>query len=207
MSSGKLIVIEGLDGCGKTTQSKILYNSLKQKGYDVFLEAEPTTGEYGKMCRSILSGKESAQKSALSLLFTLDRIDHNKKPGGIFDHIDNGDILILDRYYYSTFAYQGVDVGLSWLMNLNLGCPDIKKPDVCVFLDLDPVISLERINKSRTPAEIEIYENLSYLKNIRERFMEVFSILKNSENIAFVDAGNSIERVSLEIEKKVNSVL
>lgn len=205
--TGKFIVIEGLDGSGKTTQTGILINKLREKGIKAVNQAEPTSGEYGKMCRDVLGGRKQCAKSQLALLFTLDRIDHNlNKEDGINYHLENGETVISDRYYYSTLAYQGIDVGASWLKSLNLDCRDIRKPDLCIFLDLTPQKSMERINAGRSAEEIEIYENIKALELIRERFRSIIEDLGESENIKVIDAGGSVEEVSREIENAVMSL-
>ena len=207
MNSGKFIVIEGLDGSGKTTQTKIITEKLTAKGINVINQAEPTPHEFGKMCREVLSGRKKCAKSQLALLFTADRIDHNINiDDGINMHLQRGDTVISDRYYYSTLAYQGVDVGMDWLKGLNLGCDDIRKPDLCVFLDLTPEKSMERINANRSAEEIEIYENIEYLTNIRKRFYHVIDMLKDSENIAVISADGTVEEVAEKIEEKVLSL-
>ena len=194
--NSKFIVIEGLDGSGKTTQTNILARRLEADGHDVVIQAEPTPGQFGRLCREALGGRLDVSKSQLALLFTLDRIDHNKNPeNGIDALLDKGKTIICDRYYYSTLAYQGVDVGMDWLKNINLGCADIRKPDLVIFLDLEPQISLERITANRDASEIEIYENPDYLTKIRERFREVLSML-DGENISVISADDSIEAVA-----------
>lgn len=207
MNKGKFIVIEGLDGSGKTTQTKIVTEKLTARGINVINQAEPTPHEYGKMCREALSGRKKCTKSQLALLFTADRIDHNvNAEDGINMHLQRGDTVISDRYYYSTLAYQGVDVGMNWLKSLNLDCEDIRKPDLCVFLDLTPEKSMERINANRSADEIEIYENLEYLTSIRKRFYNVIDSLKDSENIAVINADGTVEEVAEKIEKAVMSL-
>lgn len=204
INKGKFIVIEGLDGSGKTTQTKILTETLTKKGINVVNQAEPTDGEYGRMCREALSGRRKCRKSQLALLFTADRIDHNKNgEDSIEAHIKKGDTVISDRYYYSTLAYQGVDVGIDWLAGLNLGCEDIRKPDLCIFLDLTPEKSMERINANRSADELEIYETAEYLTNIRRRFYNVIDSLKDSENIAVINADSSVEEVAEKIRAEV----
>lgn len=204
MQSGKFIVIEGLDGSGKTTQAKLLAESLSKMGFNTVFQAEPTRHKFGKMCRDVLAGKKDCTKSQLALLFTADRIDHNvSQKDGINMHVEKGDIVICDRYYYSTLAYQGVDVGLDWLIKLNLGCEDIRKPDLCIFLDLPPEKSMERINANRSADEIEIYENEAYLTSIRERFFYVIDVLKNKENIVVINADGAIEDVAKDIEREI----
>lgn len=204
---GKFIVIEGLDGSGKTTQTKILAEKLQAKGINVVNHAEPTGGEYGKMCREVLSGAKKCTKSQLALLFTADRIDHNvNEADGINMHIDKGDTIICDRYYYSTLAYQGVDVGMEWLRSLNLGCEDIRKPDLCIFLDLTPEKSMERIYANRTADQIEIYETQDYLTSIRKRFYNCLDSLKENENIVVINADGTIEEVAEKIENAVDMI-
>ncbi len=203
-NKGKFIVIEGLDGSGKTTQTGIITDTLLSKGINVVNHAEPTGSEYGKMCRDVLSGKKKCTKSQLALLFTADRIDHNVDASdGINMHIENGDTVICDRYYYSTLAYQGVDVGMDWLSSLNLGCEDIRKPDMCIFLDLTPEKSMERIYSGRSADQIEIYETKDYLTSIRARFYNCIETLKDSENIVVINADGTVEEVAAQIEKAV----
>ena len=159
------------------------------------------------MCREVLGGRKKVTKSQFALLFTADRIDHNVNPeDGINMHIGKGDTVISDRYYYSTLAYQGVDVGLDWLMSLNLGCEDIRKPDLCIFLDLLPEKSMERINANRSEDEIEIYETEEYLTSIRKRFYNVIDSLKESENIVVINADGTVDEVAAQIEKAVMSL-
>lgn len=184
--AGKFIVIEGLDGAGKTTHAALLAEYLSAKGIDVVRQAEPTDGAYGRACREALAGK-TCPKTQLAMLFTMDRIDHNLRPDdGIETLLAAGKTVLCDRYYYSTLAYQGLDVGTDWLAALNLGCPDIRKPDLCVFMDLAPAVSMARIHKARDDSQIEIYENEASLTRIRERFHEVLRLLPE-ENIAYID--------------------
>ena len=202
----KFIVIEGLDGSGKTTQREIITKTLESRGVKVVCTAEPTDSVYGKMCREYLGGKPAA-KTLCAAAFTADRIFHNTDPeNGINAHLQRGETVICDRYYYSTLAYQGVDVGMEWLKGLNLGCEDIRKPDLCIFLDLTPEESIKRITSARNAEDIEIYENLEYLKNIRARFYEVINMLKDSENIAVIDASKSVEEVTSDILEHINKL-
>lgn len=196
----KFIVIEGLDGSGKTTQTKITAERLEKRLIKTHVTAEPTKNTYGKLCREYLSGRP-ASKTLCAAVFTADRIEHNTDPDdGINAHLNRGETVLCDRYYYSTLAYQGVDVGMDWLKGLNLGCEDIRKPDLCIFLDLTPEVSMQRINSARSSDDIEIYENIPYLTDIRARFYEVINMLKDDENIKIIDASRSIDEVADDIE-------
>ena len=199
----KFIVIEGLDGSGKTTQTKIIAERLEKRLIKTHVTAEPTKNTYGKLCREYLSGRP-ASKTLCAAVFTADRIDHNTDPdNGINAHLERGETVLCDRYYYSTLAYQGVDVGMDWLKGLNLGCEDIRKPDLCLFLDLTPEVSMQRINSARSSDDIEIYENIPYLTDIRTRFYEVINMLKGDENIKIIDASKTIDEVADDIESAV----
>ena len=199
----KFIVIEGLDGSGKTTQTKITAERLEKRLIKTHVTAEPTKNTYGKLCREYLSGRP-ASKTLCAAVFTADRIEHNTDPvDGINAHLNRGETVLCDRYYYSTLAYQGVDVGMDWLKGLNLGCEDIRKPDLCIFLDLTPEVSMQRINSARSSDDIEIYENIPYLTDIRARFYEVINMLKDDENIKIIDASRSIDEVDDDIENAI----
>lgn len=200
MSKGNLIVFEGIDGSGKGTQINLLVNEMKRQGRTVYQTAEPTNSVTGGILRDALGGFTDRNAYELSAMFLMDRIFHNSnKINGIRQFIDKGIDVVCDRYYYSSFAYQGIDADLKWVMDMNLNCREILKPDLCIFLDIDSKDSDERIAKNRL--EREIYENRSVQEKIRKRFFEVFALLKDSENIKIVDASRTVEEVSADIIK------
>ena len=202
---GKFIVLEGLDGSGKGTQAALLIEEMKRQGRRVYLTAEPTSSVTGGMLRDALGGVVSRDAYELSALFLLDRIFHNVNPvNGIKKYIDSGTDVVCDRYYYSSFAYQGVDADLDWVMDMNLNCKEIMRPDLCIFLDVSPEQGDKRINDSRL--EREIYENTEAQQRIRKRFFEVFELLKDRENIKIVDASGTISAVSADIIKIYNEL-
>ena len=205
MKKGKLIVFEGLDGSGKGTQTELLVNYLRERGKKVCLTAEPTASSTGGIIRDALGGLTPRDAYELSAMFMADRIFHNVNPvNGIRQYLEQGIDVICDRYYYSSFAYQGIDADLEWVMQINLSCKEITKPDMCIFLDVDTDRCDERIGSSRMNREI--YENKETQKKIRKRFYEVFEKLGSTENIQIVDAGRSIEEVSADIIKLYNSM-
>lgn len=198
-ATGKFIVFEGIDGAGKTTQLDLLQSYLTERGVTVFRTAEPTDTSYGKRLREALAGKIPADACELALLFTLDRAAHNRE---IEAHLTAGETILCDRYYYSTLAYQGEDAGEEWVEALNLGCPAIRRPDLCVFLDLTPQQSMERIGK-RAEKTLEIYENEERLTRVRNRFLRVIERLSDREKIRTVNAYGSREAVRDAIRKIV----
>ena len=202
---GKFIVFEGLDGSGKGTQAGLLLKELKCQGINAVLTAEPTSSSTGGMLRDALGGFVKRDACELSALFLLDRIFHNTNEiNGIKKYLDAGIDVICDRYYYSSFAYQGIDADLEWVMDMNLNCKEIIRPDVCIFLDISPDDGDKRLSADRT--EREIYENTDTQKKIRKRFFEVFDLLKDTENIKIVDASRTVSEVSADIIKIYNEL-
>lgn len=200
MTKGKFIVIEGLDGSGKGTQITLLTEALRRMGSKVHRTAEPTDSVTGGLLRDALGGFVQRDAYELSALFLSDRIFHNvNTKNGIRHYLEQGYDVICDRYYYSSFAYQGMDADLSWVMDMNLHCPEILKPDLCIFLDISPAVGEERLSSDRSHREI--YENVATQQRVRKRFLEVFDLLKDKENIKIVDAARSVEAVSADIIK------
>lgn len=200
---GKFIVFEGIDGSGKTTQIERLAAYLRECGHRVYVTAEPTVSLTGGMLRDALSGLNKKTPCEMAAMFVLDRIYHNVNPvNGIEKMLSDGYDVICDRYYYSSLAYQGSETDYGWVCSMNLGCPEIRTPDLCVFLDLDPDTSLSRINSNRSTTEI--YETREKLEKFRRRYFEIFDSLK--ENIAVINAAQNIDRVADDIKNEVNKL-
>ena len=193
------IVFEGIDGAGKTTQINLLADALRAKGYDPYVTAEPTGMQTGKEIRRVLSGAVSKTPTQVAAMFVQDRIDHNVDPEqGIEAMLAAGKAVICDRYYYSSLAYQGSLTDFDWVMAANCTCPEIRHPDLCIFLDLSPEESMKRITKGRTSTEI--YEKAETLATFRARYMEVFEKLSaQGEKIAIIDASGTIQEAAAKI--------
>ena len=200
----RFIVFEGIDGAGKTTQIKLLKEALALRGIECYITAEPTDMPSGKRIREALSGRVPSTVSQMADMFVEDRVIHNKDDEhGIDAVLAKGQTVISDRYYYSSLAYQGAELGFEHVARLNLENPDIRTPDVCVFLDLSPEVSLERIGK-RADTPTEIYENYEYLEKTRRMFYDVFDRLKErGERIEIVDASRSAHEIAAEILERV----
>ncbi len=204
MMTPKFIVFEGIDGAGKSTQIRLLSNNLSLQGIDCCLTAEPTDMPSGKLIREALSGRLKVTTSEMADMFARDRVIHNKdEERGIEKMLEKGMTVISDRYYYSSLAYQGSEIGFGEVAALNLDNPEIRTPDICIFLDLSPEKSLERIEK-RTETPTEIYENLEYLEKTRKMFFDVFERLrKRGENIVVIDASGTADEISEKIFEQV----
>lgn len=205
MTRGRFIVLEGIDGAGKTTQAAMLEKYLTESGRRVVRTAEPTPYPSGVALRRALSGVEKKSECEMAVMFVEDRILHNIHPTeGIEAILATGADVLCDRYYYSTLAYQGHSTDYEWVKGMNLSCPEIRKPDLCIYLDLTPAQSLERIRAGRE--SLEIYENEETLSRVRAAFLRVFEDLKESDRIAVVDAYRTPEEIAAEICGLVDSL-
>lgn len=200
---GRFIVFEGIDGAGKTTQIERLAERLRAEGHKVAVTAEPTASVSGGLLRDALGGIQKRTACEMAALFVLDRIFHNVNPSGIESLLAQGYDVICDRYYYSSMAYQGSQTNAEWVRDMNLRCPEIRCPDLCVFLDLSPEESLRRIARDRTTTEI--YEKKEILEAVRARFFEVFKTLE--DKVAIIDTtGCSIDEVASKVADVVNMI-
>ncbi len=177
-------VFEGIDGSGKTTVSKRIAERLKEKNQSVVWHREPTDGNYGKKIRSFLSGQATLSPKEQLELFVLDRIESVNSV--ILPHLEKGSLIIQDRYYYSTAAYQGgKDLSAEEILSLNenKGFP---KPTQVFFLDLTPEEAKER-RKYRGGTE-EAFDEDKEQNRIYANYMKILP-----ENTVFLDATQSIE--------------
>lgn len=194
---GKLIVIEGMDGVGTTTQTRLLAGYLQSLSYKVMASAEPTKGGIGQEIRKLLKNKHEKSSDflvALSLCFAADRMLHvhdEIKPGLI-----ENDFVILDRYVLSSLVYQGLHVPTSFVKDINQYA---LKPDMTIILDLDPDLALERIGLRA--GEKDFYETPAYLKQLRQRYLH---FQKDDTTAVLVDARGSVEQVQSHIQHIVN---
>ena len=202
---GRFIVIEGIDGSGKSTQISLLAKKLTEDGRKVYTTAEPTISLTGGMLRDALRGVTQHTTCEIAAMFLLDRIAHNVNPvNGIEKFLASGVDVICDRYYYSSLAYQGSETDFDWVLDMNINCPEIRKPDLCIFLDLDPEQCFDRISKNRLVKEI--YEETERLERYRKRYFEIFDMLKFTDNIAIIDTAKDINTVAAEVYAKVSEL-
>lgn len=202
-TKGRFIVFEGIDGAGKTTQIERLAARLRAEGRKVTVTAEPTVSVSGGMLRDALGGLQKRTACEMAAMFVLDRVFHNVNPDGICAMIDAGYDVICDRYYYSSMAYQGSQTDFAWVRDMNLNCPEIRRPDLCIFLDLSPEESLARIGRERT--HTEIYEKKEILEAVRRQFLHVFEEL--DDRVTVIDTtGRSIDEVAALVSAAVETL-
>lgn len=199
------IALEGIDGSGKSTQIEMLADYLKNQGRDVYLTREPSDLNIGKTIRKYLTGELKTDNRVIAALFVADRLEHilDDKEGLLKIEADGRDI-ITDRYYFSSYAYQSVDMPMDWIINANSEAAKLLKPDATIFIDITPEQAMERINTNRE--ETELFENAERLKATRDKYFEAFDKLKKSENVIIVDGSGTPEEVHSRIVEAVKKV-
>src|SRR3989344_2991635 len=206
MANGLFIVVDGIDGSGKSEIIKLLHNYLfsKNKKYRILTTREPTNGKYGNQIREMLRDEKDPQSSSIKLmeLFIKDREDHLKNT--IEPFLKNSgenelNIVLCDRYYYSTIAFQGAQgLDINELIGKN---KNFRKPDVTFILDVDPELALKRIEYR----EKEKFEKLEFMKKIRENFLKLPSLLK--DNIKIINSNKTLGEVFEDIKKEADKMI
>ncbi len=203
-TKGKFIVFEGCDGSGKSTQLKLLANYLESKGEEVYLTREPTDSPFGSLIHTCLTGRISADEHTIAAMFAADRLDHIRNGlNGILKKLDEGVTVLCDRFYLSSFAYNGGFVPLEWVISLNMPAMEAVTPDLTVFIDLPPEEGMQRVSRR---GDKERYETLEKQKLIRENYFALFERFKAREKVAVVRSEKDKETTQANIRKIVDGV-
>ena len=155
-----LIAFEGIDGSGKTTQITNCYHWLKSLGLSALMTREPTDGEYGKLIRA---ASRRLDPETEERLFELDRRQHVQRV--IQPALDAGVIVLIDRYFYSSVAYQGTRSGVDRMQNVLQSNSFAPPADIVIYLDVSVDQALERIRRNRPNTDVfETQENLERVR-------------------------------------------
>ena len=190
-----LVNIEGIDGCGKSTQSKLLLEKLEGEGEKVIILKEPTKRPHGQKLWDMLHGKRKATNEEILELFVLDRKQHVEEK--IEPALDSGAVVLMDRYYYSSMAYQvagGIDV--KEIREKHEFAP---KPDVVLIFDLPVSVALERV---KGHSDADEFEKEDHLEKVREAYLD----LENDPLVRIVDATGTPEEIFGNVWKLVSEV-
>ena len=199
------IVLDGMDGSGKSEVMKLLYDYLsKNDKYNILMTREPSNSKYGREIRDILAneGNPNTNSDKMLELFIKDREEHLKNTIIPFLNQSNGheaNIVLSDRYYYSTIAFQatqGLDIKM--LVELN---KEFLKPDIAFILDIKPDIALERIKTRKK----EKFEQIEFMNKMRNKFLELPKFL--NDNIKIIDASKDMNEVFEDMREEVNKIV
>ena len=163
---GKLIAFEGIDGCGKSTQLEMLAGALRGRGIDVVTTREPTSGEHGQRIRAMARSGERVDPKQELEWFVLDRREHVAsviEPG-----LAAGRVVLTDRYYLSSVAYQGAR-GLDAKSILADSEAEFPLPDLVVVIEIDPEKGLARVGARGGVAE-PVFEEIDFQRRVAEQF-------------------------------------
>lgn len=195
---GTFIAFEGIDGSGKSTQIQLLADRLREQGIPFYTTMEPTDSPIGSLIHQIMTGRVKADLKVIAALFAADRLDHLLNDvNGVMHKIEAGTAVIMDRYCFSSYAYQSVDVPMEWVIGINEQSSAILRPSVNIFIDTDPDTALERIAKNRF--QKELFEEKPRLVRVRQQYMEAFDRLQDAEHIVMIDGNRSREETAEDI--------
>jgi len=193
---GLLIILEGIDGTGKSTQAKRLGAWFEARGREVVLSREPTDGPWGRKLRESAATGRLSPEDELEY-FLKDRRQHVEEV--IQPALDAGKVVILDRYYFSTMAYQGAR-GFDPAEIRRKNEEFAPRPDLLVILDLNVDTALERIGaRGDTANEFEKREAL-------QRCREIFLSLKDEPFARVVDSGRSLDDVAANLREIADGI-
>jgi dTMP kinase len=194
VQSGRLIVIEGLDGAGTTTQTKRLVDTLNARGTKAHATREPSDGPVGRLIREMLGGGHAIEGEKLSqgtfgLLFAADRLDHCQRE--VEPALAAGVTVISDRWYHSSLAYQGTGADRDWITMLNARA---RKPDLTIFLKVRPEVAAERRAAARR--QEELFEQLQMQIEVDAGYTATIAELAaQGERIVTLDGEQSPDQV------------
>lgn len=188
MAKGKLIVFEGIDGAGSSTQLELLHKYLKKKKVKAIKTANPSSLVLGKLIRRVLQGKVKISRKAIQLLYCADRDDHLEKV--ILPALKAGNVVLCDRYYYSTIAYGSLHLHTNWLKKIT---EDTLRPDITFFVNTSVKVAMGRMAARKKK---EYFEKEQWLKKVSKNYLEM---MKSDKICVLLDGAKPKEKIFEEV--------
>lgn len=212
MIEGNFIVLEGVDGAGTTTHTKLLAEKLRERGLPVHMTREPSDGPIGMMLRQILAGRivvpgmrgtRPPSWTTMALLFAADRVDHIEAE--IEPNLMDGVTVLSDRYDYSSVAYQSLTAGeepevVGWITELNRHA---RRPDLVVVLDIPPEVARKR-RLTRTTGR-ELYDD----ESLQEELAAFYGTIEShfpKDRVVHVNADRPVHEVAADVMAAVRKL-
>lgn len=183
------VVLEGLDGSGSSTQVALLKKALDNSGHKVHITKEPTNNIIGGLIRGQLTKDWKTGPECLQLLFAADRAHHIERE--IMPAMNDGNIVVSDRYFFSTMAFGGIDTDMDWLKKIN---ERFVVPDLTFFIKVPASECVRRISSSRF--ELELFEEEKKLVRVWANYEK---LADEFENVHVIDGTQSVDDVHKEI--------
>ena len=192
MKQGRFIVLEGLDGSGKSTAAEYLRDALTRKdALEPLLTREPSDGPTGKLIRRALTREIQLDPKTFTLLFAADRFEHVQNE--VLPALKEGRDVICDLYYFSNLAYQGDVAPQEMILSFNSLARNAITPDFVFFIDTPPEECMRRIHTERDSEEL--FERADKLRSVETLYKEAFDRLEGEENIIRIDGMRTREEV------------
>jgi dTMP kinase len=201
VTAGRLIVLEGLDGAGTTTQARRLVAHLGARAH---LTREPSDGPVGKLIRQMLTGGHAIDDAAIAqstfgLLFAADRLDHLQRE--VEPAIAAGKLVVSDRWYHSSLAYQGTGADRDWITTLNSRA---RRPELTIFLQVRPEVAAAR--RALAKRTEELFEAIEMQRAVDAGYKATISELSAAgERIEIIDGEATEDQVFAAILSLVQS--
>ena len=201
----RLIVLEGLDGAGTTTQARRLVEHLRAAGQPAHLTREPSDGPIGRLIREMLGGQhaipaQAIGQSTFGLLFAADRLDHLQRE--VEPRLAAGVTVVSDRWYHSSLAYQGTGADRDWIAALNARA---RRPELTIFLQVRPEVAAQRrVAAGRVQ---ELFEDLRMQVDVEAGYRATIAELTaQGERIEVIDGELPPDGVFQEIVRLIGEV-
>ena len=206
MKKAKFIVFEGIDGSGKSTISKMLYEKIKEHNRDIYRTFEPTDSPIGSVIKNILNKRIVSDDKTIGALFLADRLDHIQNPvTGIMQYLEQGTHVISDRYYYSSYAYHVPMLSLDWVIDANKACADILRPDIVFYLQISAEESMKRIHASRKFTDL--FETKEKMEQVIINYNEAIKREGKKDNVIIIDGHQSVAAIFEEVWRLTTELL
>jgi dTMP kinase len=201
-----LIVLEGLDGAGTTTQCARLVDHLAAAGKRAVATREPSDGPVGRLLRELLQGRhaipnERVAQSTFGLLFAADRMDHLQRE--VEPALAIGAIVVSDRWYHSSLSYQGTGADRDWILQLN---SRVRRPELTIYLEVRPeVAAARRVAAGRVE---ELFEDLRMQEAVAAGYRATIAeLVAAGERIEVIDGERPADAVFATVAKLVDAVI
>ncbi len=212
MIEGLFIALEGVDGAGTTTHTKLLARALRDRGLPIHTTREPSDGPIGTMLRQILSGRvvvpgitgaRPSSWNTMALLFAADRLDHIEAE--VAPNLMDGVTVITDRYDHSSIAYQSITGGgtedvLNWVKEINRHA---RRPDLTIVLDVPAAVTAKR--RAERMQGREMYDDDDLQAQLASFYREIEVHFPN-DKIVHVDADRDVDAVAADVMKHVREL-